>query len=192
MNINIDHLKVLLLFCSKNDIRYYLNGILIQGDKMVASDGHRLVVCHLEEDSGLNVIIPDNDVAAAIKLVPRDCSYIEVTAEKIGRVLYTPINGDYLNWRKVIPADIESMEVRSVCFNAQTLSVFAKAAKMMRPRHDGYIVVRMKDEESAAIVDFGFSDAFFALMMPARNEVVPCVPKWLEIKEEKEEVRKAA
>ena len=39
MQIPVNYLKAMLLFCGKKDVRYYLNGIAIKGDKMIATDG---------------------------------------------------------------------------------------------------------------------------------------------------------
>lgn len=205
MNINAKALKAMLLFAAKKDIRFYLNGVLIRGEFMVATDGHRMAVYRLPEDSGLNIVIPREDVELGLKSVGKQ-EWIVVNENYVGRVAYTCLDAStYPDWRKVVPSKIGAMQVSHVAFSTDYISDFSKAYKAMHP-HDGHlppIIVRQESESSVAIVDFGGGENFFVLLMPRRAETAPQIPEWVvhakqkfnaeqELKKLEEEKNKAA
>src|SRR5690606_28974199 len=132
------HLKALLLFAGRNDIRYYLNGIAIQGRFAIATDGHKMAVYRMPEDSKLDVIIPCNAVEFALRINGIGAPAIEVGADRVGRVFYDSIEGSYPVWRHVVPDDPKSMKVEKISFNADYLSALAKAAKILRSDGNPY------------------------------------------------------
>ena len=54
--------KAAMLFQAKNDVRYYLNGIMITKSHIVATDGHVMFVSPYESD-----LRPDEQMIIAIK-----------------------------------------------------------------------------------------------------------------------------
>ncbi len=56
VTVNVNHIRAALLCSSKSDLRYYLNGVLIelcQDDvRIVATDGHRLICLRSEYAEG--------------------------------------------------------------------------------------------------------------------------------------------
>lgn len=54
--------KAAMLFQAKQDVRYYLNGIYITADHVVATDGHAMFVCPYESD-----LRPERPVIVAVK-----------------------------------------------------------------------------------------------------------------------------
>ena len=52
MYISSDVIKAVAAFSAKKDIRYYLNGVRIQGKKLIATNGNALAVYLLPEDTG--------------------------------------------------------------------------------------------------------------------------------------------
>lgn len=174
--IDTARLKAMLPFVDKHDIRYFLHGIKITGDKMMATDGRRLTICRLPTDTGLDLIIPIQAVEFALKL-NEDLDSIEVTPTNIGRVMYTPIDGKYPDVWKVIPADIESMKSQYVSFNPKYMGDYHKLIKAIKGC-SGEVTIRQSDELSTIIVDVGLED-FFCLLMPCSGAVPPAVPSWV-------------
>lgn len=144
INIQRDVLKAVSRFMAKQDIRYYLNGVLVEVYRnvayLVATDGHRLAAARLERPDGETwepgeVIIPGECIAAALKsgnvaerrlplVLTVDGERFEfdacgkVTAGKV-------VEGKFPDWRKVIPGKV-SGEVAH--FNAEYLIDCHKAA----------------------------------------------------------------
>ena len=116
-------LKGLLAFAGKQDVRWYLNGLLIETTAtdaiLVASDGHTLAAHRVSIDDvedhqpGLQVIVPRS---ALESVKPRRSGrtqtvVIEVGAEAItvtGETSATvdPIDAKYPDWRRVLPAQV--------------------------------------------------------------------------------------
>jgi len=105
------------------DIRYYLNGMLIslQGERMIvaATDGHRLAVdaLTLEQppEGGLDVILPRKTVLELIKLLADNDEpvHIQITSGQV--VVRHPgfelrskvVDGKFPDWQRVVPAGYE-------------------------------------------------------------------------------------
>jgi DNA polymerase III subunit beta len=75
LSIKQEALRAALLFAAKNDIRYFLNGICLTNDAIVATDGHRLIKIDncFEDVSGdmpnnMRCIVPRDLVEQALKL----------------------------------------------------------------------------------------------------------------------------
>jgi len=111
-------LRAALSHAPVKDVRHYLNGVLLEftatGDvHIVATDGHRMF-CGLihaanvqwtdvPQKGPFSFIVPSETVKTACKgkgdviLAPSDGRYI------LGDFLFTPIDGQFPNWRQVIP-----------------------------------------------------------------------------------------
>lgn len=72
----LNGLRHVFYAAGKHDVRLFLNGICLQRDNMVATDGHRIAVypfeCDMPDDQG--VIIPRDSVQLIQKHVRPDCS----------------------------------------------------------------------------------------------------------------------
>jgi hypothetical protein len=182
MKIETRYLRAMLLFVANNDIRYYLNGVHIKGDRMVATNGHCLTVCRLKEDSGLDVIIPSKHIAVALQLtnrMPKGIQpTIEITADRIGDVFYKPIVGIFPDFNKVIPKKFDSMDVKKICVNPSYFAVFEKMGRLFF-HQEAAISIKAMDERSAIIVHVSGCDDFFSLVMPMRFEGADFFPNWL-------------
>ena len=105
------------------DIRYYLNGMLLQlqGNKLVvaATDGHRLAVdaIELEQDAGQNteVILPRKTVMELIKLLGEDEGEVAIQIGANQVVVNHPnfelrskvVDGKFPDYQRVVPAGYE-------------------------------------------------------------------------------------
>jgi hypothetical protein len=122
-------LQALLLFAAKNDARYYLNGIYADpAGYLVATDGRRLL--YIKTEPGLNAIIPREAAEAAVKMAKKG-QEIQLTANSIGQVTYTPVDGTFPDWRRVMPCG-DDMQANPQCtFNWPYLTDAEKAFKLM-------------------------------------------------------------
>jgi len=124
---------------AQNDVRYYLNGLLIDGCgdhiNVVATDGHRLAKTSIDTDSGAEGqwIIPREAVIEIIKMIDGDTT-IELSDSKIrvtsGSVTLTSklIDGRFPDYQRVIPAmvndsfTVNTKDLRSAINRAVILS----------------------------------------------------------------------
>lgn len=108
---NIFH--ALSVSMAKNDVRYYLNGIYIDGNKAVSTDGHRITIAKLDETIPAKIIIPGDQISIALKNVKKD-GIIWLCLEDnkwhlgaAGLVLpFTPIDARYPDYRRVVHLQI--------------------------------------------------------------------------------------
>ena len=106
------------------DVRYYLNGLLIEIDKnsvkAVATDGHRLAVCKYEQEVNdiaetRNVIIPRKAILEISRLLEDTEEVVEVSIGEnfirltLDDLIFTSklVDGQYPNYQSVIPAACE-------------------------------------------------------------------------------------
>ena len=100
------------------DIRYYLNGLLIEATKTqtiaVGTDGRMIVVnrCEAENeiDDNVNLIIPDEVVKAMIASAKKrksEAVVIESSGDKwsfqhdLGDIVFSPIEGRFPDWKQI-------------------------------------------------------------------------------------------
>lgn len=107
--MNKKQLKAILAFAAKEDVRYYLNGILVDFDNrlVVASDGGMIVVhSGVENLHGEgSVIIPRFAVEMALK--KGFFGGCLITPTEINGIPFAPINETYPDYRRVIPTSFD-------------------------------------------------------------------------------------
>lgn len=144
----------LKLFAGQKGIRYYLNGICWEGDKMVATNGVVIAVAQVPEAAPTSIIIPNE----AFALTKPSGGKIEITPDRVGSLSYKPIDDKYPDWRRVLPLAATG-EVAQ--FDPDFIAVLSKASKLVggfpRIAHNG---------RNVAIVRFGEREDFFAGVMP--------------------------
>ena len=181
MEIAINDLRVLSLFAARLDIRYYLNCIRFIGRHAMATDGYRLTILDLGEDSGLDVMIPIDSVDAAIKCHDAikkagPLAYqssmsdrLTVTADSIGVVIFKPLDGKYLDINKILPDDYEVMGAKALSLKGKYWQDYAKAAALVGAnRYGTQIVARASSDESCVIVKFADDKRWFSMCIPMR------------------------
>lgn len=104
---------------AQNDVRYYLNGLLFQinaGEiRTVATDGHRLATCHIDnnhlESNGYQVIVPRKGINELMRLlsdsddtvtVALDKRHLRITADAFS-FMSKLIDGRFPDYERVIP-----------------------------------------------------------------------------------------
>lgn len=128
-------LEAALLCVAKNDVRYYLNGVLLDfantGELViVATNGHYLFAAKEAIESTLfdKVIIPSESLKQALKACGKHQETIVLKNDGatwiLGNTIFTPIDGSFPDYRRVIP-DKVSGECGN--FNAESVLLGQKA-----------------------------------------------------------------
>ncbi len=149
MHVSAEAIKGVSHAMAKQDVRYYLNGMLFQRSDgyvhVVATDGHRLAV-HKSDQGGddCSAIIPRNSVSALIGIAGPD-TLIKVS-DRMARVesddvtLTTKlIDGKFPDWNRVMPDTSYTCEVSRELFTGSLSRVGVTA-------NEKYKGVRLKIE----------------------------------------------
>ena len=178
MLIATDLLKAALFCASSEESRYYLRGVhLSTSGHMVTTDGHRMFVARLNEQPAADVIIPLEDVKAALKLAGARAQDLEVDLanNKIGQISFQPVDGTFPNWRAVVPTGEEDPSDKpelndgpeNVHFNHAYVGDLAKMGKAL----DGASMLHPRSASHPCLVTFGERADCFAVLMPMRRAV---------------------
>ena len=178
MLIPTDLLKAAILCASSEETRYYLRGVhLSTTGHMVTTDGHRMFVARLNDRPAVDVIIPLDDVKAALKLAGARAQdvEVEVLANRIGQISFQPVDGTFPNWRAVVPTGEESPSSKpelndgpeNVHFNHAYIGDLAKMGKAL----DGASMLHPRSASHPCLVTFGERADCFAVLMPMRRTV---------------------
>lgn len=183
MLIATDLLKAALVCASSEESRYYLRGVhLATTGHMVTTDGHRMFVARLTDRPAADVIVPYDAVAAALKLAGARVKEIEIdlAANRIGQIQYTPVDGTFPNWRAVVPTGEEMPSTKpelndgpeQVRFNNRYVGDFEKMADILCGKSTlGQSVLHPRSASHPALVTFGKRADCFAVLTPMRRAV---------------------
>ena len=177
MNIPAKYLKAALLFASKKDVRYYLNGVLFEilngQARLVATDGNMLGVFQLGECSipDTQIIIPREKIeviklkADEVTLRPGDgktCAIVYAGNE----YTFTAIDARFPDYRRVIPSGVMSGE--SAQFSSELIVVLDKAYKVLNPSSKRGTPYISHNGLRGALVDLN-DDNFLGVIMPLKT-----------------------
>jgi hypothetical protein len=175
MLLATDLLKAALLCASNEESRYYLRGVyLATSGHMVTTDGHRMFVARLAERPTADVIVPYDAVAAALKMAGARCKEIDVDGTKIASIMYTPVDGTFPDWRRVVPTGEETPSTKPelndgpehVHFNHAYIGDLAKMGKLL----GGASMLHPQSASHPALVTFGERADCFGVIMPIRRK----------------------
>ena len=180
MFINIKTINALAKYISpKNDIRYYLNGVLIEitdkGRFYAATDGHKMVVireARQELDVNGHYILP-RDVILSIKLTKRPALDIAEFNSENGKasikyngteINFSLCDGKFPEWRRVIPVST-SGEIAQ--FNPDYLASIRDCAEATIGIN-GYSGLTLFHNGNSASLYQANSPDFIGVIMPLR------------------------
>jgi DNA polymerase-3 subunit beta len=184
IHITRNKLKAAALFSAKDDIRYYLNGILIESTplqtRLCATDGHALF-CAKDDAKGDNNgtftgIVPTDTVkqilawkapykGAADLPVVITTAETEQRAEWAGNTaVFKLIDGKFPEYAKVVP---EKVSGDASYFNPELLMRCKKAVEALGINKFGHFAFKQGGDGSAIAV---FSSECFAVVMPMRGD----------------------
>jgi DNA polymerase-3 subunit beta len=175
-------LRALANLAAKDDIRYYLNGLLIEANetttRIVATNGHVMGIydnTEQENETSARFIIPI-DAVEMLKPAKNKLDSVCITIERndAGEVLrgvltviggasvnFNAVSGSFPDYTRVVP---DTVTGETAQFNPDYIADFKKAYKLLGAKnfhihHNGL---------SGAIVDFNMS-SFLGIMMPLRT-----------------------
>ena len=105
-------LKAVMFSAAKNDVRYYLNGVMVRNGELAATNGHMALLIKSESIKSDGEYIIDNDtlkmVVTSHKGIKGD-NRIEVIDGVVttgkSKVHITPVDGKFPNINRAIPQD---------------------------------------------------------------------------------------
>lgn len=171
----------------KKDVRYYLNGLLIEpgadGAVCVATDGHRLLVIRTNAPWTLGSVIVPRSACEHIAKCKAPVQFEQVGEQFVassGPVEYgfAPIEGRFPEWRAVFPHDRN--EVQATGLDPVLLEGVMKSAKLLigefgqRGRNRSSLAIKLHGESSSLMVvtelreDSPVTSAAF-VVMPMRD-----------------------
>lgn len=192
--INLQFLAAASIFASKEETRYYLNGVYVEISERstvyVATDGARLIAIRddrllSDEDSTLTgaFIVPTAQ-CRAFKLAKEGPfegtltavgSRLTISFDRID-VSFSPIDGIYPDWRRVVPRDRATGQPAH--FNYKLLADFQKFGTQLG---FGMPSIAPSGVEAPALVWFPGHYEAVGVMMPLRNqdETGRDLPDWI-------------
>ena len=184
-------------FVSKEETRYYLNGVYIEphpkkGVLIVATDGRRLGVGYDEDgackESGIWPVTTPLLSACTRK---RPLQVGQVTVEFDGRfavvseganpdfaALSVCIDAKYPDWRRVVPKSLECGD-HPLVYNAKYLAGFKPPAP-----NTAIQLYSSGPKEPATVLVSGMPE-FIGVLMPMRAEDGLALPDWLQVPKER-------
>jgi DNA polymerase-3 subunit beta len=194
--INLRILAAAVAFASKDEARYYLNGVCLEIDARsvtyIATDGHRMIAYR---DEKMDSDSPDNLLIGKFIIPTAHCKPHKMEKDETGEakifgngrltiaydfcdVTFLPIDGIYPDWRKTVPAGKASGALAQ--FNLDYLAAFKKfavAVDLPNPfvAHNGV--------EAPAVVWFPSRDNVVGIIMPTKmpEQLERVAPPWSRI-----------
>ena len=152
-------LKSVSLAAAKNDVRYYLNGVMIRNGEIAATNGHMALMVKSESIKSDGEYIIDNDTLkmlfTAHKGIKGDTRIEVVDSVAItgkSKISITPVDGKFPDINRVIPQE-PSGEIAH--FNAEYLLACQKAndkflggkCPLVKLQHNGQAVAKFESED---------------------------------------------
>lgn len=183
-----DQVKALLACAAKNDIRFYLNGILIDnsGDNgclCVATDSHMLLAGKpdkIEYSEYGKWIVPRNILELALKTKAKDF-VIEVgtgMSGYINNLPFTCIDGQYPDWRRVLSDATEHVPPDTPYqFNTDLVSIAHNATKQFSNLSKGGIILARVSKDGKQL--YYHAENCFSLVAGLKSENLVNFPRIL-------------
>lgn len=180
VDVKAKHLIASSLIAAKQDVRAYLQGVLVGRGIIASTNGFQALICNEDRTSSIDeIIIPresikslrgklktagikdGEDVDVTIGQLDADHWVIELSGNALE--IFRPLLGTYPDIQKV---DIEKPEQSqeepaNLCF--KYLSVFSKCASYLGSK---YLYITTRGKQDSAYIDFGCD--VHGLLMPGR------------------------
>jgi DNA polymerase III sliding clamp (beta) subunit (PCNA family) len=182
MFIPTDLLKAALVCASSEETRYYLRGVYLStSGHMVTTDGHRMFVARLAERPTIDVIVPHDAVAAALKMAGARAKDIEIdlAANRIGQIQFVPVDGTFPDWRRVVPTGEETPSTNPDAndgpehahFDHRYVGDFAKMVTILCGKASTtQSALHPRTASDPCLVTFGERADCFGVLMPVRRK----------------------
>ena len=160
--IRADVLKALTRFVNAKEARYYLKGVLFDPrGYAVATDGAIMMAARIPAFAGSEFILPIETIKLALSMKRVE---FDLDSKAIAGISFTPIEGRYPEWRRVIPTNLSGAPG---WYDAVYLSKIQTALEDMTSRGRAYVHLAMNGNSGAAMVA-GCPDDVVMVIMPMR------------------------
>jgi len=201
IQINLEVIQAIALFQAKQNIRYYLNGILLEtgsdGARLVATDGHTMAIANVSNDvfPAASIIIP-RDMVDQLKgksichpifsFDAGNCSdrhsedsvktNYDIMINWQGNILVSKeIDGMFPDYSRIIPRQPASGEVAQ--YNPEYLTRIVKANQLLNGKNAKYPGIC----HNGGNVGYVVLGDFIALIMPIEAKPSFEIPAWVTI-----------
>lgn len=181
ITVSLRNLRALLNLAGNGDLRYYLNGLLIEATadetRIAATNGHLLgvfreVVENAIEGESVSLIIP-REIVEMLAGLPKN-TIIELRGSDVHWTLsydqttvrFLAIEAIFPNYRAVIPAGEPSGIAAQI--SPDLLSKFHKIGKSLGAGSEKWPAVHHNGKESAALVTIASVPDFVGVIMPIK------------------------
>lgn len=166
-------LKAVMFSAAKNDIRYYLNGVMVRNGEVAATNGNMALIIKSDDIKSDGEYIIDNDTLKMIVTVHKGIkgdNRIEVIDGVVttgkSKVHITPVDGKFPDVNRVIPQET-SGEIAH--FNAEYLLNCQKANCEFLGRKYAHIKLQHNGKDGAKFEsEDKEGNKLFGVVMPVR------------------------
>lgn len=214
ITINTDILAAVSLFRTIDDIRYYLNGLLLEtgvhGARLVGCDGHQLAVARIVGEYPESSIILPGSLVARVKSKPKRSKSIELEFKEGHKTykikdnaegVFVPrdimlildetttstkeLDGKFPDYRRVVPGEVDGTTAQ---FEPSLINRIDKACSLLGYKFFSGIAHNGKNSALSVI-----NEDFVVVTMPFDSDPPRISPAWVqELLFELETVRFAA
>lgn len=160
ITITSAQLKAVALAMAKKDIRYYLNGLMINENHIVATDGHRMhIFYHGQQWERGEIVIPREIIDIVLKMKTVN---IEITDKSVNSIPFNALDGKFLDYRRVMPSTALGVTEGAIVtnINADYLEDAVSAIRLVTGKKRGAFTLSLVGNSW-----FWSSDAFAAVVM---------------------------
>jgi len=175
VTVKYSHLQAALLFAAKNDVRFYLTGVLVKDGMIAATNGHVALVCDSHDAQDLEIIIPRIAIESLTKKLGKYPRYDAITISQIDNEfwlmdyindvyeIFKPIDGKFPDVKKVDVVKPTKPPSSFVHYNLEYINLFLKCAKTLKVFCPKFFP---SDEGKAVYVEL--CDDAHGILMPLR------------------------
>ena len=194
ITLKANQIKAVLECAAKQDLRYYLNGALIEKTYsgqvfLVSTDGYRLfcgLVDTIKEGMPEKVLIERASLELALKSKIKEF-VLDTENKTIGPLTYKEIDGNFPNWRRIVPDPQSFKDPKPAQFDPSLVLSCAKALTLWDNAKVSVADICHRGEQSA-LMTRGSHTGAFCVIMPRRSD--PSVNYGFEISDyEKPQVK---
>lgn len=181
ITIPLCYLQAIRLFATKNDVRYYLNGVAILRGHVVATNGHYMgAIRHTGDDALHQIIIPNEAIDFYVKKAGRSTvKDVTIQWDERKAVLtngnaseyFEPIEGVFPQFERVLCSHTEALG--NPQFQWHYTAIFEKAAEILGAtrKQEFKAFVLPNGDEGCARVLIPVCPSFEGALMPIRSKV---------------------
>ncbi|WP_336152156.1 hypothetical protein [Acinetobacter sp. 99] len=143
VTVKYSHLQAALPFAAKNDVRFYLTGVLVNDGMIAATNGHAALICDSDDAQGLEIIIPRLAIESLIKKLGKNPMHDVITISQIDKEfwlmdykndvfeMFKPIDGKFPDIKRVDVSKPTQPPSGFVHYNFDYINLFIKCAKSL-------------------------------------------------------------